>query len=224
MQHSSRSLAAAIVAAMALLPIGQAQAATITGLFNTGTDASNVALIGGNGVIDPHYQIVSSTSPGFAGNQAVTFQCCYAAEDADSRWVSLGANGSPGSNTTLYRLSFDLTGLNAATAQIGGSWGADNFGTIFLNGANTGVTVSNFFSLTNFSVTSGFVAGVNNLDFEILDVGQPTAFRVDNLAGTADVAQVGAIPEPATWAMMLLGFFGLGGVVRSRRRQSLRLA
>jgi len=26
------------------------------------------------------------------------------------------------------------------------------------------------------------------------------------------------VPEPATWAMMLTGFFGLGGVLRSRRR------
>ena len=25
------------------------------GLFNTGTDTNNVALVGGNGVIDPHY-------------------------------------------------------------------------------------------------------------------------------------------------------------------------
>ena len=41
-----------------------ANAATIPGLFNTGTDANNVALAGGNGVIDPHYLIASSTSPG----------------------------------------------------------------------------------------------------------------------------------------------------------------
>lgn len=222
MQHSSRLLASAVVAAMALLPIAQAQAATITGLFNTGTDASNVALVGGNGVTDPHYQIVASTSPGFVGNQAVTFQCCYAAEDADSRWISLGAGGSPGSNTTRYRLSFDLTGLNAATAQIGGSWGADNLGTIFLNGANTGITTSNFSFLTSFNIATGFVSGVNNVDFEIQDFGPPTAFRVDNLAGTADLAATGGVPEPATWAMMIMGFFGLGGVLRSRR--ALRLA
>ena len=28
---------------------------------------------------------------------------------------------------------------------------------------------------------------------------------------------VGAVPEPATWAMMLLGFFGLGSMIRRRR-------
>jgi hypothetical protein len=29
---------------------------------------------------------------------------------------------------------------------------------------------------------------------------------------------VGPVPEPATWAMMLVGFFGLGGVLRRSRR------
>lgn len=199
----------------------QAEAATITGLFNTGTDGSNVALLGGNGLNDPHYAIFSSTSPGFAGNQAVTYKHpFYAPDDADSRWISLSNTGSPGSNTTVYRLVFSLAGLNAATAQISGSFGADNIGTILLNGANTGISTASFFSLSGFNISSGFVAGLNTLDFSVVDQGAPTALRVDNLAGTADLAAIGGVPEPATWAMMLLGFFGLGGVLRNRRRQS----
>lgn len=30
-----------------------------------------------------------------------------------------------------------------------------------------------------------------------------------------------ALPEPATWAMLLLGFFGVGAAVRGRRREPL---
>lgn len=191
-----------------------ANAATIPGLFNTGTDANNVALAGGNGVIDPHYLIASSTSPGFAGQQAVTFQCCYIANDADSRWVSLSANGSPGSNVTVYRLTFSLVGLDPTTASISGSGGTDNAGRIFLNGVDTGINIDGFSALVPFVLNSGFVAGTNTLDFQVSDFGAPTAFRVDDLAGTAGL--VSGIPEPATWAMLIGGFGLVGGMIRRR--------
>jgi len=31
----------------------------------------------------------------------------------------------------------------------------------------------------------------------------------------------GSVPEPATWAMMLLGFAGIGAVMRARRKPVL---
>ena len=199
--------------ALAAMP---ASAATITGLFNTGTDANNVALVGGNGTVDPHYSILSSTSPGFAGQQAVTFQCCYVADDADSRWISLSGNGSPGSNETFYRLSFSLTGLNPTTASISGRGGSDNAGRIFLNGVDTGIDINGFSALVPFTISSGFVAGTNFLDFRIQDFGAPTAFRIDDLQGTADV--INAVPEPATWALMIGGFALVGAATRRQRK------
>ncbi len=39
----------------------------------------------------------------------------------------------------------------------------------------------------------------------------------DNFLISEITAVPTAVPEPATWAMMLVGFFGLGGVLRSRR-------
>ena len=36
--------------------------------------------------------------------------------------------------------------------------------------------------------------------------------------------KAGAIPEPASWAMMLMGFFGLGGLLRARRRSDMQAA
>jgi hypothetical protein len=37
------------------------------------------------------------------------------------------------------------------------------------------------------------------------------------ILGVSDVIKTGGVPEPATWAMMLLGFFGLGSMARRRR-------
>jgi uncharacterized membrane protein YuzA (DUF378 family) len=41
-----------------------------------------------------------------------------------------------------------------------------------------------------------------------------------------DVVQtsVGAVPEPSTWAMMVLGFCGVGTMAYRRRKQTLHVA
>jgi hypothetical protein len=217
-----------IATAVAALAAGQAHAATITGLFNTGTDANNVALVGGNGVADLHYTILSSTSAGFAGGAAVTFaDSAYVANDADSRWISISANGNPGLNTTVYRTTFNLSGFDATSAQITGLWASDNNAEILLNGAATGFTLPangvSFSFLHAFTISSGFVAGLNTLDFRVTDVGPPTALRVDSIAGTADLAPpaTGGVPEPSTWAVMILGFGAAGAALRYRRGRPL---
>lgn len=40
-------------------------------------------------------------------------------------------------------------------------------------------------------------------------------------AGTPYISQLIGIPEPASWALMLCGFFGLGGALRARRRTAV---
>ncbi len=47
----------------------------------------------------------------------------------------------------------------------------------------------------------------------------------DSLGGYVDNITISAVPEPATWAMMIIGFASAGSVVRSaRRKQALALA
>jgi hypothetical protein len=197
--------------------IGASQAAAVGGLFNTGTNASNLALTGGNGVTDSHYIIQSSTSAGVAGQQAVTFfNSAYAPNDANSRWIALSASGNPGDNTTVYRTTFSLSGFDPATAVLNGLWAVDNVGSILLNGAATGVALTNagnFSALTSFTLSTGFVDGLNTLDFSVQDFGPPTALRVDELTATATAR--GAVPVPAS--ALLLGL-GLVGLIFSRKR------
>jgi hypothetical protein len=149
------------------------------------------------------------------GVSAVTYtHPNYAPNDSDSRWISHSSTGSPGNGSTFFRLTFDLTGLDPDTAVISGAFAADNAALIRLNGASTGVAVTQFATLIPFSLTHGFVAGVNTLDFRVDDGGPPLAFRVDNLIGTADVVGGPApVPAPGTLAM-----FGLAATATCLRR------
>jgi hypothetical protein len=57
--------------------------------------------------------------------------------------------------------------------------------------------------------------------FPGLTLGSPTTVTFTNAAGdteTGTLTVLSGVPEPATWALMLIGFGALGAVVRGRRR------
>jgi hypothetical protein len=83
-------------------------------------------------------------------------------------------------------------------------------GNTIFNPANGNRTDPN----TNPLVTLNFtLSDVQNVSFLRLSSSQ-NAFEIDNL-------RVSGVPEPATWAMMLLGFGGIGLAMRRRRRPAL---
>ena len=47
---------------------------------------------------------------------------------------------------------------------------------------------------------------------------------VINAGGSLTTNAIGGVPEPATWTMMLVGFCGLGSMLRSGRRRQVSLA
>lgn len=61
----------------------------------------------------------------------------------------------------------------------------------------------------------GINLGPGSYTLEIGVVNNTDDFNSSRLL--ADAIRVGSIPEPASWAMMILGFFGLGAMVRRRR-------
>ena len=87
-----------------------------------------------------------------------------------------------------------------------------------INGVSTGQQAGFATTWTAFAITSGFVAGTNTLDFIVQNSGGPTGVRVE-MSGTADRLG-GGVPEPASWAMMLVGFGGMGALLRSRRTRA----
>jgi hypothetical protein len=205
-----------------------AHAAPISTLFNTGVGANGQPLANGT-VPDPHYSLISVPSGSSTNTRVIDptggFPVGpYFTGTNASRWIVANnpeAGGSAGDNSPagvyVFRTTFDLTGFDFSTAAITGGWATDNSGLdILINGNSLGITNPGTFTtgFTSFSVNSGFVAGLNTLDFRVNNAagatGNPVGLRVE-MTGTAN-----AVPEPATLALVLAAGLAAAGVSRRR--------
>jgi hypothetical protein len=130
-----------------------------------------------------------------------------------------GISSLPGSLYS-YTTSFNLTGLDPASAFINLCWSMDDWDTfgIKLNGITVPGSTANyqgFSGWTPISIPAGssFTGGINTLEF-IVGNGSggtnPTGIMVD-------FKSYGAVPEPSTTAAVL-GLEAVGLLMRRRRR------
>jgi hypothetical protein len=125
-----------------------------------------------------------------------------------------GTNNSAGSLSTLmsfaagsYTLSFDLAG----NARNDGS-------------RTTVITLGNFTTQITLAATDPYALHTLNItttggNLVFSDLAGGNNPNIGNILDNVTVATVAGIPEPATWAMMLLGFAGLGFAFRQSRRK-----
>ena len=233
----------AIAALLAVMNVAQASPIII---FDTGVDATGNVLPDGT-IGDLHYILTylgnggAPVGPGTPDGTIVKTSANgfpvppWLDDDSLSAWIGPfpqpagdpktvpRMDGLPGYYE--YQTTFNLVG-DPLTASLSGQWSMDNEGVdIFLNGVATGNTVPDSQAFTSwhpFSISSGFVAGLNTLDFLVHNdpgsedgdatFSSPTAVRVE-VTGTVSSSQV---PEPTTLALLGLGLAGLG---LSRRKQ-----
>jgi hypothetical protein len=208
-----------------LLPAFLASAAPIATLFNTGVNNDGSLAAGGS--VDQHYTLTLSADPAFPGPSAFVADPIAApfwVNTPTSQYIAPQANQAfPGTmhptGNYNYRTTFDLTGFDPASASITGIWRTDDIGlNIFINDTSTGQTAPLAHTDTPFAISSGFVAGLNTLDFLIDNSGGgPTGIRI-NVSGNADLAQ--QVAEPATLLLVGFGLLGLAGFAGKRRRRT----
>jgi hypothetical protein len=194
--------------------INQAQAATISTLFSTGSTGTGIIA---DGATDTHYTI---TNPSGTTSQATaTRNSAWIPNTATSAWIGPvnGANtGAVGDY--VYTTTFDLTGFDASSAIISGTWSADNFGTkIRLNNTDLAFINPSYLVASTFNINSGFTSGSNTLSFFVTNSDgpgvNPTGLQVQ-LSGSANLATV---PEPSELLGTTLAF---GSLVLLKRKMA----
>jgi hypothetical protein len=112
--------------------------------------------------------------------------------------------------TTL--VSFDITPAGEFFT-LGGNFNGDGYGTLSVNLVNAGFGISSFGLFGNFAYTAS-----SPVDPIGLPGGGAPVDPIGTPGGDPPGGAVSAVPEPSTWAMLLLGFAGLGFAgYRSRR-------
>ena len=172
-------------------PLGDFE--SIPTLFNSGLNAARAPLA--PGAADPHYQLTLSaqSTPPPPAIQATAIQNhpAWLANDNSSAW--LGAV-NPGTTSVAagpynFRTAFDLTGYSLGGANLLMNFSVDNDLTnVLFNGVATGLAFSGFGGFSgNFTITNGFTAGTNTLEFLTVNAGtgaNPAGFRV-KVSGSA---------------------------------------
>src|SRR5262245_48678473 len=147
--------------------------------LNTGMDDANRSL--SNGSVDNDFSLIGYGSTYVVNNGIFPLDGNWLADGPNSNWIAPSPTASAPSFTSFdYQTSFDLTGLDASTFQITGSWAVDNEGLdILINGISTGITINppdraGFRELHTFTINTGLISGVNTLDFIVHNDEGPT--------------------------------------------------
>ncbi|HEY0438373.1 MAG TPA: PEPxxWA-CTERM sorting domain-containing protein [Phenylobacterium sp.] len=174
-------------------------------------------------------------------DQGLTGPCCAASTSAGPLSITAGGdtvdftNGAiltneaslPADTTSVYYNSFFLPGTSGSSMTITFSNPINNF---FLNLYNGWVTPDTFTVSDNagrsktVTIDSNSNGGLSLISFPA--VGNIITITTSNLSYDYSIDNIGfneatpGVPEPAAWALMLVGFAGLGAALRQRRALS----
>ena len=132
---------------------------------------------------------------------------------AGEQWRS----GTATADGLTFQYSLDATQLDNGTWT---TFAGLNYGPT--NNTNAGAINGNVFStaiagtITGLSIANGASFGFRWVDVD--STGSDHGIGIDNLSINAALAPVAGVPEPSTWALLILGFGLVGGALRRRRK------
>jgi hypothetical protein len=186
-----------------------------TGAINFSTSAFGYTLLVNTSQSKP--VVGSATAP----QLDLTFTATTAGSASD---VFLYASDTDFLTSGNFLLTLGGTNSGGSGSEIGRAWGGTNNTALSFSLANLIATEGPLSGASFSGLTSGsFLAGVSPYSLTIgMDISRSTAGT-----STGDLNfSVAPVPEPSTWAMMILGFAGIGFMAYRRKQNgtALRIA
>ncbi|NIJ08908.1 hypothetical protein FHS31_002532 [Sphingomonas vulcanisoli] len=214
----------ALVAATMLAPVSMAAAATtITQTSNFGPTKTETSFTGSLAGFDSSLGTLTNVlitytfgfnSSGTVTNTAQQAQTFTAKEDVDGALTLSGSYSATGDLDPGVSQKYTNLGAGQSAAFGPFSFATTAQSTTFSFSSLTD-DLSSFVNALNYQVDTqtgqGFTGGGGNTSASLNTTAQGTV----SIAYTYDVAA--AVPEPASWAMMVGGFGMLGGALRRKR-------
>lgn len=154
----------------------------IPGLFSTGLKANGSS--GSSGAVDPHFVV---TIPGASSSVPAIVETphgAWAPDNSTSGWISPVPDGtsSQAAGDYVYKTTFNLNGYIPSSASLSMTmWADDEVMDVKINGQSTGIACVGYSAPSGpFTISSGFVGGVNTLEFVVRNDGSganPHGFR-----------------------------------------------
>ena len=179
-----------------------AACAALAGLFSTSASATivyNVDLISGTTSVVG--QITSDGNTGTLGQ-------------GDIAGIDLVISNSAGSTTLTAKNGVSVQGVDLTATSTG----------LFYNFSSS--DNASFFFINNFSGSllcfnnSAFLCNGGSHSAVDVSIASTSSFILESGNVEIGVVGVAAVPEPSTWAMMLLGFAGVGFMAYRRKSKS----
>ena len=196
---------------LSVFVLGAVARANMITIFNTGVDNSN-NVVPADGRVDLHYQL--NGGPAFVGANPIS---TWIPDGPNSNWITPTPDASQGffgsSTPYVYTTTFILP-VGFSSAMLSGQWATDNSAFMTLNGGPIVSTTPDvgYTAFTPFSITSGFMAGVNTITFDVFNSGafidmNPTGLRVEISGSFTGVPDSGSSVVLFGGGLIALGLF-----------------
>ena len=201
-------IASSLLAGAAIASPASAQVATYNSQSSFASATTNTTTYGFDFTSQPVSGDTYTLGPvTFSSSQLTSYNDAYGMPYiTDNNWGQASAN------------TFTISSTTSALGLFLGSYDGAATYSYLVNGVagTVDVPAPNDTTFLGFSDASGPIS----VTFNVLgDYGAATELDVPQFV--AGDSAVGSVPEPATWAMMLLGFGGIGLAMRRQRRNAV---